>query len=91
MRAWYFGAVRNDRARHDRAHQFFTSRIFQRFQTAAECVDQTVAGSVVGDFGDDLVFGHVIDDVDQDFVGLGTDVGDVCGHVFPFVDAMLNC
>ena len=86
LRARHLGAVRHDRARHDRAHQFGAGRIFQRFQTAAERVDQAVARGVVGDFGVDLVFGHVIDDVDQDFIGLGTDVGDMCGHVdFPML------
>jgi len=80
LRAGNLGAVGDDGAGHDGAHELAAGRVFQAFQAAAQGVDQAVAGGFERQRTVDLVVEHVIDDVHQDLVGLGTDVGNGCGH-----------
>ncbi len=54
--------------------------ILQRLEAAAQRVHQAVARGLVGLPRGDLVFAGVVDDVDQDAVGIGADVADVGGH-----------
>src|SRR5690606_5831302 len=74
------GAVGHDGAGHDGAQQLGAGGVFQRLQAAAQGVDQAVAGGVVGQGAVDRVVQHIVHDVDQYLVGLGTDVGNVSAH-----------
>ena len=69
--ARHLGAIRHQGAGHDRAHQLFASRVFERFQTATKGVDQAVARGGVGDAGFDFEFAHVVDDVDDFLIKFG--------------------
>ena len=75
------GAVGNHRALDDGAEQLAGSRVFERFQAAAQGVDQDVARRVVGKLGLDRVVERVVDDIDDNLVPFGADVADVCRHV----------
>ncbi len=81
LRAGHFRAIRYHSAGHHGAKQLGASGIFQRFQAAAQGVDQAVAGSFIGHGRLDFVVHHVVNDVNQNLVGGRTDVGDVCGHI----------
>lgn len=78
--ARHLRTVRHHRALHNRTEQLGARRIFERFEAAAECIDQTVACGFVREIRFDFVLGHVVDDVDKHLIGLGADVGDACGH-----------
>ena len=71
----------DDGAWHDRAQQLSACGVFQRFQAAAQGVDQAVAGGLVGQAAADFIVQYVVGDIDQDLVGLGTDVGDRGRHI----------
>src|SRR5690606_35521078 len=69
------GAVGHNGAGHDGAQQLGAGRVVQRLQAAAQGVDQAVAGGLEGQGAVDLIVQHIVDDVDQDLIGLGADVG----------------
>ena len=73
-RARHPGAVRHDRARHDRAHKLGAGGIGEGLESAAERVHQTQARGVVGFGAFDFVLRDVIGDVDQDCVRIGPNV-----------------
>ncbi|CAG9196978.1 hypothetical protein BCAR13_120040 [Paraburkholderia caribensis] len=79
-RARHPGAVRDDRAGHDRSHQLGAGRVGQGFESAAERVDQAIARRLQRKIALELVIQHIVDDIDQYCIRIGPDVGDRCGH-----------
>ncbi|MNI30814.1 hypothetical protein D3C73_846730 [compost metagenome] len=71
-RAGHLGAVWHHGAGHDRPQQLLARRVFQRFQAAAQRVDQAVACGLVRQAALDLVVKNVVRDIDQDLIGIGT-------------------
>src|SRR6185312_6215505 len=63
-----------------RAEQLAGSRVFQRFQAAAQRIHQDQASRVVSQRGRHLIVPRIVDDIDDDLVPGGTDIADVCGH-----------
>ena|SRR5699024_2300463 len=57
--------------------QFFTGRVFESFQTAAEGVEQAVMGGVIGHSGADFVVHDVIDNINNFAVEFRADVVDL--------------
>ena len=78
LRSGHFSAVGHDGTWNNRAEKLRACRIFQCFQAAAQRIDQTIARSLVSFFAADFVVVDVLCDIDQDFIGFGTDVGDMC-------------
>ncbi len=81
LRAGHLGAVGHHRPGHDRAEHLGARRIGQGLEPAAQSVRQTQARGVVRLLAGDVVVESVLGDVDEDSVGIGADVGDVCGHI----------
>ena len=79
-RSRHLGPVGHDRAGHDRSEQLRARRIRQRFEAAAQRVEQAVMRGLVSLGAGDLELRYVIGDVAQHLVGLGTYVGYVSGH-----------
>ncbi|MNS52769.1 hypothetical protein D3C72_854950 [compost metagenome] len=71
-RAGHLGAVWHHGAGHDRPQQLLARRVFQRFQAAAQRVDQAVACGLVRQAALDLVVENVVRDIGQHLVGIGT-------------------
>jgi hypothetical protein len=82
--ARHLRAVGDDRSGNDRAEHLGAGGELQRLEAAAEGVHQAVTRGFVGFLRGDLVLGDVVDDVDEDLVGIGADVGDMRGHVLCF-------
>ena len=70
-------AVRYDGAGNNWPQQFFTGRVFESFQTAAERVEQAVMCGVVGHFRADFVVHDVIDDINDFTIKFRADVVDL--------------
>ncbi|OIQ66585.1 hypothetical protein GALL_518450 [mine drainage metagenome] len=73
-------AVGNDGARHDRAEQLGAGRVLQRFQSAAQGIDQAVARGFISERAAQVGVEDVIGNIDQNLVRGGADVGNRCGH-----------
>ena len=54
--------------------------VFEGFESAAEGVDEAVAGGVEGEGAGEVVVEDVVGDVDEDLVGLWALGWDVAGH-----------
>ena len=78
--AGYLGAVRHHRAGNDRAHQLGAGGVGQRLEAAAQRIHQAQSRRVEGFCAFNVVFERVIGDIDDDFIGLGTDTRNRTGH-----------
>ena len=66
----YFGAVRDNGSRHNRAEHFFARRIFQGFQTATQGIQEAVICGVISAITADVHIQNIISDVLNDLVVL---------------------
>src|SRR5262249_58189992 len=78
LRAGNSGAVRYQGSRDDRPEQLGARGIRERLQATAERINQAVTSRLECFLALDRVAGDVVGDVDQDLVGLGTDIGNRC-------------
>ena len=79
-RARHLCTVGDDRARHDGSQQLGAGRVGKRLESAAERIDQTMTRGFQRERAVDLIIQNVIDDIDQDFVRIGSHVGNRSGH-----------
>ena len=90
-RARHLRAVGDDRARHDRSHQLGAGRVGERLESAAERIDQAVTRGFQRERAVDLIIQNVVDDIDQDWVRVGSHVGNRSGHRGAFLMTVFSC
>ena len=76
LRAGHLRSVRHGRAGHDRSEQLRARRIRERFESAAQRVDQAVARRLVRFLAFYPVMGDIVGDIDEHLVRLGAHVRD---------------
>jgi len=74
------GAVRHLGAGNDRPEQPAAGRVVERFERAAERIDEAVARRLEGSARVDAVVEDVVGDVDQNAVGIGAAGGNSRAH-----------
>src|SRR5688500_19056127 len=72
-----FCSIRHRSARNDRTQKFGAGWISERFHCTAQGVYQAVACRVVSEIALNVPMDNVIGNIDQNLIGLGTDVGNV--------------